>query len=1016
MSRDRGSETEFEQTLVDRLKLLGYRHQLGTEIERPLDEVVFRDVLRTELARRYADLPPRTLDETVARIARPEGVDPLHRNLHFHRVITRGIEVSFERKVGKRTHVEHRHVHPIDFKNPANNDFRVINQLPITGRNPRRPDVILYVNGLPLVVMELKNPYDEKPTVKHAYNQIQHYTVDIPQLFDFNAVCVISDGNETLHGVHTATMDWYAAWKSIDGLTVEKATTSTTKTLCEGLLRKERLLSYVHDFIAFEVANENITKKGAKYHQYFAVQTAVDRTLSAFRADGDKRVGVIWHTTGSGKSLSMAFLVGILRHHPQLDNPTFVIQVDRADLDSQFFDQFVVVRHLVGAVDRAASVEDLRSLLSNKGDRVIFSTIEKFRLDGDETSHPVLSDASNILVIADEAHRSQYGFTQGYARYLREALPNARRLGFTGTPISFGGADTVEVFGDIIHRYDIEQSQQDRATVPVVYAPRLVRLHLSKTDIDAALKEITGQVEGAEATAIERRKSRWAALARAAGAKDRVAELARDLLGHFLERRKTLRGKAMIVCMTRENCVRLYDALRALPDCPEIKVVMTGDLGTDPKAWSEAGHLTTKTQREAIKARMKAVTDPLQMVIVCDMWLTGTDIPCLHTLYIDKPMRGHNIIQAISRVNRIFNDKPHGMVVDYIGIGDDLRAATALYSKGGGMGQPAPNIEDTARPLFDECLRTVRGLLPAGKDYGGWRKLSNIALEDLIALVYGTLIEGTTHLDDFLAAEARLSSAFLLTKHLDDYMGYADEVLFYQRIRQRCRKGLGVGAPRQEIESAVRDLIDENVESEGVFDIFKAAGLPRADLSILDADFLQTYKDRPHENLRLKLLQRLLHDEINRNQEKNLAQARSFRELLEQTLQRYHSRVIDAATVIQTMLAIQKERTSSSRRANELGLTEEEIAFYDAIAAQYDKVYGVPFLRDLVHDVVQSIKRNLKVDWTAPHREDVKAEVRSAVKRILRTKHKVRPEDLEPFVGHIMKQAESLYRDWPMAA
>ncbi len=506
-----------------------------------------------------------------------------------------------------------------------------------------------------------------------------------------------------------------------------------------------------------------------------------------------------------------------------------------------------------------------------------------------------------------------------------------------------------------------------------------------------------------------------AALAAAAGVPERVEELAKDLLAHFLARTATLKGKAMVVCMTRANCVKLHKALTDLPGCPEVRVIMTGDLGEDPPAWSAAGHLTTKAQREALKQRMIDPDDPLQIVIVCDMWLTGTDIPCLHTLYVDKPMKGHNMIQAISRVNRVFRDKPHGLVVDYIGIADELRAATAQYTQGGGQGEPAKDVERDARPLFLECLEAVRGLLPEGQDYGAWRALPPIGLDDLYALAYGHLAAETALRDQFLQAEMRLSVAYLLVKHLDDCLDFADEVIFYQRTRKQIVKTLPGTHPPRELEQAVRDLVDDSVASTGVVDIFKVAGIDQADISILDDRFLQTFKDHPHPDLRLQLLTKLLQDAITLRRRRNLAQARSFQELLEQTLQRYHNRLIDAAAVIQVLLDIRKDMEAADARAEALGLEPEELAFYDAVAAQYGSLYEPTFLRDLIHQVVQTIRKNLKVDWTEGHREDVKAAVKAAVKRVLR-KQGVREEDLEPFLDKLIEQAEALFKHWPVAA
>lgn len=1009
----RGSESDFELTTIERLEKQKYRYTHGEDLQRPHEEVVLRDVLKQQITKRYPELPERSIDEAVAHFSRPQGVDVVRRNFAFHVELVRGIDVKVEWPDGPS---EFRHIHAIDWEHPEANDFLVVNQLPVHGQNDRRTDIVIFVNGIPLVLFELKNPFDAHPTVEDAFNQIAHYRNEIPQMFEFNAITVISDGVKTLHGMWTSEIEWYAPWKSIDGFHLEANTTGSMKTLVEGLFDKGRLLSYIRNFIVFEVNNEKIDKKGAKYHQFFAVKLAAQKTVDAMTSGADKRIGVIWHTTGSGKSLSMAFLVGMLRHDARLNNPSFVIQVDRNDLDNQLHDQFVAARALVGDVEHAETVDDLRALLNTEGGEVIFTTVEKFQLKSEngqrEKKHPVLSTRSNIIVIADEAHRSQYGFLKGYARYLSEALPNARRLGFTGTPVSFSGADTVEVFGDLIHTYDIRQSQEDHATVPIYYTPRQIRLHLNHKDVDAALKEIAS---GEEIDDLERKKSRWSALAGAASAKERMQELAQDLLSHFRDRTATLKGKALMVCMTRAHCVRLYEALTALPGCPEIKIVMTANLGTDPPQWSEKGYYTTKTQRDTIKQRMIDPDDPLQLAIVCDMWLTGTDIPCLHTLYVDKPMKGHNVIQAISRVNRVFRDKPHGLIVDYIGIGEELREATAKYTKGGGVGEPAPDVEREARPLFLQNLQAVRALLPEKVDFGNWRGLSRIDYEDRCALVYGLLAESEELEEGYLEAEAALTKSFLLVKHLDDCRAFADEIIFYQHVRNQLRK-LETGRKREEqIETAVRDLVDETIESEGVVDIFKVAGIDQPDVSILDDQFLQTHKDRPLENLRVKLLEKLMSEEIQSRQKRNVAKAKSFRELLQSTLQKYHNRLIDAAAVIQAMIEIRKEMDTEDSRANELGLDPEELAFYDAVSENYQTIYDQQFLTDLIHEVVANIRHNLKVDWTAPHREDVKAEVRAAVKNVLR-KRGIRKEHFDVFLVHIMKQAEELYANWPSAA
>lgn len=1009
MSGHRGTETDFELTTIERLELLGYEHLLGTELVRERREVVFRDRLEAFLRRQYPDLPEDSVQLATSKFSRPEGVDTLRRNLSFHVTATKGWDCPVEMPDGTRSY---RHVYPVNWDEPEANEFLVVNQLPVQGQNDRRPDIVIYINGLPLALFELKNPWEPEFTVEHALNQIGHYRNDIPQMFDFNAVTVVSDGITTLHGMWPAAMEWYSPWKSINGFDIEANTTGSMKTLIEGLFPKGRLLSYVRDFIVFEEANDKIAKKGAKYHQFFAVRTAVERALAAYSNGDDRRVGVIWHTTGSGKSLAMAYLVGIVRREPAFHNPSIVVQVDATDLDDQLYDQFVAARSLVGDAKHAERMEELRDALQTEGGELVFTTLQKFQLKDKELEHPILSERSNILVIADEAHRSQYGFLQGYARYLREALPHAMFLGFTGTPVSFATADTVAVFGDVIHSYDIRQSQEDGTTVPIFYEPRQVRLHLSAKDIDAALAEA---VAAKSPDDLERKKSRWAALASAAGAKDRVDALGADLLAHYKDRTSTLAGKALIVAMSRANCVKLYDALTALPDCPEVKVVMTGNLGKDPQSWSQHGHITTKAQREVIKQRMVDPDDPLALVIVCDMWLTGTDIPVLHTLYVDKPMKNHNIIQAISRVNRVFRDKPHGLIVDYIGIGEELREATNRYAQGGGHGNPAPSIEDEARPLFLAALAEIVELLPAGVDYGDWRRVSRIELEDRFARVYGFLTATDEDREAFISAEGRLSHSFLLVKHLADCRVHADEVIFCQQVRKQLLKAMPGTKAGADIERAVLDIVDESIESEGVVDIFKAAGIDRADVSILDDEFLQTHKGRANEDLRLKLLEKLLSDELRQHERKNLAQARSFRELLEATLMKYHSRLIDAAAVIREMIEIRKQLEKQAHRAADLGVTEEELAFYDALGSSGEDVYDDQFLRDLVHEIVVAVKANLKVDWTAPHRDDVRATVRAAVKRTLRSRG-VRPEHFERYVDVVMEQAVASFALWPLAA
>ena len=1009
-------ESHFEETTIERLARLGYEHDFGGELREDegfaLEAVALVDALRRHLRASYATLTPEALETAIRIITNPEGVTLLQRNMNFHRLLTRGFEVRLKDAKGLE---RFEHVYPVNWDEPDKNDFRVVNQLPIRGKNDRRPDLIVYVNGLPLVVFELKSPFDEYGDHVGAYNQLQHYTVDIPQLFDFNAFCVVSDGVHTLHGVHSASLEWFAPWKSIDGRNVEPTTTGSVKMLIEGLFPKDRLLEYIRHFMVFEVVNEIITKKGAKYNQFFGVRFAVREALRATGPDGDRRIGAVWHTQGSGKTLEMVFFVGILRR--LLHNPTFIVQVDRTDLDGQLHDCFVAARSLVGDVKHAESVEELRELLHTEGGEVIFTTIEKFRLREGESRHPVLSERRNIIVIADEAHRTQYGLMNGFAYQLRRALPNASFIGFTGTPIDLADRDTQAVFGNIIHVYDIPQAQADKAIVPIYYEARLVKLHLVNPEVDRELDEITETEEEAE-----RLKSKWAAIEAAAGTQERLADIAQDIIQHFEQRSASIVGKGMIVCMSRRICVRLHDEIIKLrPDWysqdinkGQIKVVMTGDLTKDPKAWNEQGHLTNKEKRERIKARLKDINDPLKLVIVRDMWLTGTDIPCLHTLYVDKPMRGHSLMQAIARVNRVFRDKPGGLIVDFIGIGHSLKEAAKKYTSGG-FGSPTEDLDGAAKAQFLKDLDTIRIQLPKGVGVAGWRDLPNIQMEDLCSRLFGWFTEAEKKRDEFLGAEKRVSAAFSLVHHLDDCRDHADEVAFYQIVRAELKKTLPGPRPGEERDRAVRDLVDRSINTVGVVDIFKTAGLDKPDISVLDDKFLEEFKSKQQENLRLKLLEKLLLDEIQLRQRKNLKKYRSFKEMLEDMLRRYHNNAITAAEVVQTMVRIRQEMQSEDQRKKATGLSDEELAFYDAIAGIGAGVYDQPFLCDLVREVVQAVRCNLKVDWTKPHRDNVKAGVQSAVKMVLRRRG-VKADQFDFILNRVMEQAAALYSEWPMVA
>jgi type I restriction enzyme R subunit len=1029
-----GTESQFEETTIDRLKALGYRYEYGGHVDRPNKQaVVLVEVLRDYLRRRYRHLPTEAIQQAIDSSTNPAGVNTGRRNMAFQERFRDGFILNYE-EVGEP---KSSHIYLADFERPELNDFLVVNQLRIDGPgtgNSRVPDLIVYLNGLPLVVFELKNPWNPEATIDDAYNQLQHYTHLIPQLFDFNGFCVISDERHTHHGVHSAGFEWFAAWKSIDGREVEPPTTSTMKTLLEGLFRKERLLNYLRHFIVHEVASERLIKKGARYHQFFATNFAVEQALRAMQPGQDKRAGIIWHTQGSGKSLEMVFLIGILRRWPGL-NPMIVVQVDRNDLDNQLYDSLVAAKALLGEVTQAASVDDLRAKLRTQGGEVVCTTIEKFNLKAGESEHPQLSDRHNLLVVADEAHRTQYGLesklvrradetikvSQGFALNLRQALPNAAYIGFTGTPIDKEDANTVQIFGDYIHIYDMQQAKEDKAVVPIYYEARHIPLRLTNEQLDQAVDALAEEYE-VDAYQLELAKAKWSAIEQAAGTKERVETLARDLLDHFNARQDVLGGKAMIVCMSRRNCVKLYNALVQQPDCPEVKVVMTGNLTSDPAEWSQAGHITTKAGREAIKARFIDPADPLKLVIVCDMWLTGFDAPVVNTLYVDRLMKEHSLIQAIARVNRIFGDKEGGLIVDYIGIGDRLQEATRKYTHGGGRGKLTADLEEEAVDLFLHQLQVTRANMPdlnqtsfpAGA-YARWRGLSNIELSDLNAYVYGILIGDEEHRDDFLEEEYKLSKAYGLIKHLPAGQANTDEVAFYQLVRKQLNKIDPATTRRtRTLEGAIRDLLDDSIAAQPKVDIFTVAGLDKPDVSILDEQFLSDARDAQQENLQVRLLAKLLDDDLRRRNRHNPVRYRSYKAMLDEALSKYNNRTFQVKDLVEAMREIRAQQGAEEQRQAALGLSDEEMAFYDVIAL--DEAIELhqtdEWIAGLAREVAAAVRANLEVDWTKSHRSNVYAAVQSAVGRVLR-RHRLKGEPFRVLRACLMKQAEVSYARWP---
>ncbi|SDE53581.1 type I restriction enzyme, R subunit [Pricia antarctica] len=994
------AEHTVQNAAIEWLEDLGYTHITGNVLQRDLKKVVLDTELHNFLTRTYPDVPKGAINEALAQFTQHEGMDVAYRNRDFHRKLTQGIDISWKDAQGNE---KAKHLYPIDYKNPDRNSFICADEVKIIGKNSRRTDLLIFINGLPLIVFEFKNQFDAEVGVDNAHRQIENYVLDIPQLFDHNALCIISDGRETLHGMFSSSMEWFAPWKSLAGDDIQQNEALQLETLLHGLFPKATLLNYLQHFIFHEDHNGKIIKKGAKYHQYWGVNKAVENALEHIKPHGDGRLGVIWHTQGSGKSISMAILTGILRQLPEMKNPTIVIQVDRSDLDQQLYENFVLAKDLVGDVQHAENTNELRQLLGSDGGGVIFTTIEKFRLKdletGKEEVHPVLSERYNLIVMADEAHRTQYGFESGgFAQNIRRALPNASFIGFTGTPVDGKDADTQLVFGPTIHTYDIKQAVDDGATVPIYYEPKMVPLNI-KAEFDQELEEVRETEE-------DKTIGVWAAIEDAAGAKDRVDRVAKDILEHFNARIETLDGKAMIVCMSRRNCVKMYDALTALEDCPEVAVIMTSNPGKDPVAWN--AHMRTKENMEAIKKRFRNAEDPLKIVIVRDMWLTGFDAPCAHTMYVDKIMKGHNLMQAIARVNRVFQDKPNGLVVDFIGISGFLAAATKKYTGSGGAGKPTIDM-DAAVELCIEQLGTVKSLM------------SGFELEDINAMsasermkwsneMVNGLLKNDQDTDAFLHEERKLTELVAMTHSDKRIWEIQEEVGIIQKIRAVIRKIKYPPGKSREKNERIKDLISKSLESHSIVDLAKMYDLDKIDISIVDDSFQAIVKEKGGENIKVELLRRIINDELKVRMQKNIKKGRKLKEELEKVLGKYHKNSLDSIAAIKHLLDIANEFKEDDKRTKELGLTEDELAFYDLLSANSALLNEAGPIQDLVHTVVASVKKNLQLDWTK--KENARAAIRLAVKKELRGK--VPFSELDKLLKEVIEQAEGQYSEWPL--
>ena len=1033
-------ESVVEQAALDWFRALGYNVVGGPDmppgphgLRESYADTIFPSVVRGALARLNPNLPAEALDDAFRKLARPEGSSPEARNRAFHRLAVDGVTVEYRGAGGS---IRGAPVRMFDFELPSNNDWLVVNQFTVVESNhERRPDIVLFVNGLPLAVIELKNPADEDATLRSAWQQLRTYQAELPSLFTFNAVLAVSDGVEARLGTLTAGWEWFKPWRTISGEELAPVFLTQLQVAIEGAFEKRRFLALLRDFIVCEDdGGGRLAKKMAGYHQFHAVETAVGETLRAAELrvreepgryesgrkpggnPGDRRIGVVWHTQGSGKSLTMAFYAGRIIREPAMANPTVVVLTDRNDLDDQLFGTFARCRDLLRQPPvQADSRADLRSKLAVEAGGVVFTTIQKFFPEEKGDRHPLLSERRNIVVIADEAHRSQYDFIDGFARHMRDALPNASFIGFTGTPIELQDANTRAVFGDYISIYDIQRAVEDKATVPIYYESRLAKLALDERErprIDPGFEEAT---EGEEVDRKEKLKTRWAQLEAVVGAEQRLELVAGDIVAHFEQRTEAMDGKAMIVCMSRRICIDLYRELTRLrPDWHDedddkgcIKVVMTG-AASDPPDWQP--HIRNKPRREALASRFRDPGDPLQVVLVRDMWLTGFDAPSLHTMYVDKPMRGHGLMQAIARVNRVFRDKPGGLVVDYLGLAQELKRALATYTESGGTGRTALDQGEAVAVMlekYDICCGLFHGF-----DRSAWVTGRPQERLSLLPAAQEHILAQENGKDRCIQAVRDLSRAFALAVPHEDAIRIRDDVAFFQAVQSvLVKRATAVARPDEELDQAVRQIISRAVAPEGVIDIFAAAGLEKPDISILSDQFLAEVRGMPQRNLAVELLQKLLKGELAIRRRKNVVQARSFAEMLEQTLRRYQNRTVEAAQVIEELIGLARELREANARGEKLGLSEDELAFYDALETNDSavQVLGDDTLRDIARELVDTVRGNVTIDWTL--RENVRANLRRLVRRILR-KHGYPPDKQEKATRTVLEQAEALSAGW----
>jgi type I restriction enzyme R subunit len=1053
------TESEIEQIALDILnEELGYTVLYGPDLadghhkEREFTDVVLNKRLRKAIDRLNPAIPEEAREEAFKKVLRTSSINLLDNNENFHRMLTEGIDVKFRlpSPQGEGSGLRSDKVWLLDYSNPQNNEFLAINQLTIIENHiNKRPDIVLFVNGLPLVVLELKNAVDENADIKAAFNQLQTYKQVIPSLFTYNAFMIASDGWFAKGGTLSSDYNRFMEWKTADGIhIIDTETQPEMEPMMLGLLNKTTLLDVICHFTVYEKTKEKTIKKMAAYHQYYAVNKAIENTIRASsipndvvsvppstfgladaknQQPGDKRAGVVWHTQGSGKSLSMVFYTGKLVLADEMNNPTILVLTDRNDLDQQLFETFGSCEQLIRQKPRQAeNREDLKEKLAVASGGVVFTTIQKFMPESAVETFPQLSARRNIVVIADEAHRSQYDFIDGYAKHMRDALPNATFIGFTGTPIEKEDRNTQAVFGDYIDVYDIQQAVEDGATVRIYYESRLAKIALSEDDrkvMDERVEEVT---EDDELTDRQKRFARWASKEAIVGSEQRLKQVALDLVTHFESRISAVEGKGMIVGMSRRNCVSLHKEIIKLrsqwyhadDDKGTIKVIMTGS-ASDPLEWQE--HIRNKTKRKAIGDRLKDPNDPLKLVIVRDMWLTGFDAPCLHTLYIDKPMNGHNLMQAIARVNRVFGDKEGGLVVDYIGIAQDLKNALAIYTESSGKGQLAFDQADAVAKMLDlyDIVADMFGTFDYKRYFSLPAKERLNFILDASNFILGLKDEnGRNGKQRFKDHVTKLQKAFGISVPHPKAFEIRDDLAFFHAIKARFTKFDETKKKRtgEEIETAIRQIINDAIISTEVVDIFDAAGIAKPSIEILTDEFLAQIKGLPRKNLALELLKRLLNDEIKKRSGINLIQGKKFSEMLADAVKRYQNGLIEAAQIIDELIKLALEIKEADKRGEKLNLRQDELAFYDALADNptAETILGDDILKHIAHELVESVRRNTSIDWQL--KESVQAKLRVMVKRILR-KYKYPPDDPKTgeytvSVTKVLDQAEQLADFW----